>query len=155
MNLPVSHLLCLGLLTISLVSSRQAYATLGGSADSVAKDRKALSAKQRSTTTGTRYTVQEVETNATTVREYINLSGIVFGIAWNGRVHPDLTQLLGSYAGEFRSAKRNLPRKHGERRLRVKSERVVVETWGHMQSLQGRAYLPALIPNGVTANEIK
>jgi hypothetical protein len=133
----------------------QAQATLGEGSDSVARDRHALSATPHATTTHPKYTVQEVASEATTVREYLNSSGVVFAVAWDGLVHPDLTTLMGSYASEYRDAKRQVQRKHGQRQLRVKANRVIVETWGHMRNLQGRAYLPALIPEGVSVDEIK
>lgn len=132
-----------------------ARATLGEGADSIARDCKALSAVKNSTTSHTRYSVQEVTSDATSVREYLTPAGIVFGLAWNGLVQPDLSVLLGSYAGDYQEAKRQLQRKYGQRRSQVKGDRVVVETWGQMRNLQGRAYDPALIPAGVTANEIK
>lgn len=130
-------------------------ATLGESASSVAKDRQALSAVHKATTSKGSYTVQEEVSDATTVREYLDASGTVFAVAWNGRVHPDLTQLLGSYALEFHATKKTLPRKHGQRRLLVKGDNIVVETWGHMRNLQGRAYVPALLPSGINVNDIK
>ena len=34
-------------------------------------------------------------------------------------------------------------------------DRVVVEKWGHMRNLQGRAYAPALLPPGVSSDEIR
>jgi hypothetical protein len=156
MNLRVNTIfLCLGLLAIPLANYRLAYATLGERADSVAKDRKALSAVQRSTTTGANYTVQEVASDTTTVREYLNADGVVFAVAWNGRAHPDLETLLGSYAGEFKKALNKHKRKHGERQLKLTSDQMVVETGGHMGNLRGRAYLPAMIPSGVSKYEIK
>ena len=36
----------------------------------------------------------------------------------------------------------------------VRGQRVVVERWGHMRSLHGRAYDPALFPAGVKIDEI-
>jgi len=148
-------ILSLTLAAAILASPRQARATLGEPADSVATDRKALSAVRKATTAGSRYTVQEVESDSTIVREYVAPSGVVFGIAWNGLVHPDLTLLLGSYASEYNDALQRTPRKKGLRRLQVKAERVVVEKWGHMRNLQGRAYDPSLIPSGVSVDEIK
>jgi hypothetical protein len=148
-------ILCLGLSAGILVHARQALATLGEPAASVESDRKALSAAPRVTTARTAYTVQEVVSDANRVREYISPAGIVFAIAWNGLTHPDLASLLGSYAGEYRQAQRQTPRKPGRRSLQVKKNRVVVEKWGHMRNLQGRAYAPALIPSGVSVDEIK
>ena len=129
-------------------------ATLGEGADSVEKDRSALSASRHAKASQATYTVQEVATEGTTVREYLNPSGAVFAVAWDGLVHPDLTTLLGSYAGEYREAKRQTQRKRGEKRLKVQAGSVIVETWGHMRSLRGRAYLPALMPEGVSVDEI-
>jgi hypothetical protein len=148
--------LCLGLSVAVLAAAQQAQAGLGESADSVASDRKALSAVQRASTVHNGYTVQEFASDATAVREYVSPSGIVFGIAWNGLTYPDLTPLLGSYAGEYQEALQQTPRKPGLRRHHaVRTDRVVVEKWGHMRNLQGRAYAPALIPPGVSIDEIK
>ena len=102
------------------------------------------------------YTVQEFASDATTVREYVAPSGIVFGVAWDGLTYPDLTPLLGSYDGEYQEALRQEPRKPGLRRHHaVRTDRVVVEKWGNLRDLRGRAYAPALIPPGVSIDEIK
>jgi len=138
-----------------LAFAQQARATLGESVASVAKDHAALSAVRRSAKVLSGYTVHEIESDATSVREYASPSGVVFGIAWNGLIHPDLTPLLGSYADAYREGLRKTPRHPGRRRQQVKAERVVVEKWGHMRNLQGRAYAPSLIPPGVSVDEIK
>jgi hypothetical protein len=93
-----------GLGAAILLAGRQAHSTLGEPANSVASDRKAFSAVQRATATRKGYTVQEFESDANVVREYITRSGIVFAVAWNGLSHPDLTSLLGSYVGEYKQA---------------------------------------------------
>jgi len=146
--------LCLILVAGLPLFSQQARATLGEGNDSITRDRHALSAAKRAGSSHARYTVQEIASAASTVREYLNPSGTVFAVAWNGMVPPDLSTLLGSYDGEYREAKRQTPRQYGVRRSRVQSGQVVVETWGHMRNLQGRAYLPALLPEGVSADEI-
>ena len=79
-------------------------ATLGESVDSIASDRKALSSVRGITTISPGYTVHEVRSETTSIREYVSPSGIVFGIAWNGLTHPDLMPLLGSYHHEYRKA---------------------------------------------------
>lgn len=136
------------------MSAQKAEATLGQTASSITSDRNALSAVHRSTTTRSNYTVQEFASGSGTVREFVSSSGIVFAIAWNGLVHPDLTTLLGAYTAEYQSALKQTVRKRGVRRHQVISDQVIVEKWGHMRNLQGRAYLPALIPSGVDINEI-
>jgi hypothetical protein len=150
-----SLFLGLGLSVVIFATTHRVQATLGEPADSVESDRKAFSTAQSTITVHDGYTVQEVGYDSTIVREYVSPSGIVFAIAWNGLVHPDLTQLLGSYADEYHRALQQTPREWDRRRLVVKTNRVVVEKWGHMRDLRGRAYVPALIPPGVSVNEIK
>ena len=148
-------LFCLVSITVVFSSLTTAEAALGGSADSVAADRKALSAAKRATTSRNGYTVQEIESDATVVREYVSSSGVVFAIAWQGLMHPNLKALLGSYNREYQAALKQTSRRMGRRRQQVLTDQVVVEKWGHMRNLQGRAYAPALIPAGVTIDEIK
>ncbi len=148
-------LFCLGISAGILAAVQPAHAALGESADSITADIESLSAMRGATISRDGYTVQTIKSDAATVREYLSPSGVVFGIAWNGMSHPDLTQLLGTYAGEYRDALRQTPRKPGRRSLQVKSNHIVVEKWGHMRNLQGRAYVPSLIPQGVSVDDIK
>ena len=143
------------LLLALFATSHQVQAALGEPVDSVESDREALSAVQGAITVHTGYTVHQVDSDSTSVREYVSSSGVVFAIAWNGLVHPDLTQLMGSYAGEYERGLEQTPREPGRRSLLVETNRIVVEKWGHMRNLQGRAYLPALMPPGVSVDEIK
>ena len=148
--------LCLGLSMAFLANAQQTLATLGESGDSVVADQRALSAVKCATTLRPNYTVHEFKSDGTAVREYVSPSGIVFGIAWNGLTHPDLKPLLGSYAGEYEEALKRTPPKPGiSRNARVETDHVVVEKWGQMRNLQGRAYAPDLIPPGVSTDEIK
>jgi len=148
-------LLAICLVLTVFAAAQQAQATLGEYVDSIASDQKALSAVRRATKTSKGYTVHEVRTETMAVREYVSPSGVVFGIAWNGLTHPDLTPLLGSYSSEYQKAMSHAQRQPGRRHVQVKTDGVVVEKWGHMRNLQGRAYAPALIPQGVSVNEIK
>ena len=140
---------------LTLAAVQQAQATLGESADSVKSDRKVLSAVQPATLPRNGYTVRELKSEANVTREYISPSGVIFAIAWNGLSHPDLTSQLGTYAGEYQKALRQTPGQKGKRHSQVKGSRVIVEKWGHMRNMQGRAYIPALIPAGVSIDEIK
>lgn len=150
-----SLFLGLGLSVTVFATAYRVEATLGESSDSVKSDREALSSVRSAVTVRNGYTVHEIESDSTTVREYVSPSGVVFAIAWNGLVHPNLTQLLGPYASEYHGALQQTPRQPDRRRLRVKTDGLVVEKWGHMRNLQGRAYVPALIPPGVSIDEIE
>lgn len=145
-------LFCLGL-TVAIFSPK-AYATLGGPASSVESDRRVLSATKRAANFCASFTVHEMVSQSTVVREYVSTSGTVFAIAWNGS-QPDLSQLLGSYAEQYREALHVTKRQPGVRRSIVKGPDVIVENWGHMRNLRGRAYAPALIPSGVTLDDIQ
>lgn len=138
-----------------LMPVRHADAALGEPATPAASVRRAASAEQHVITPRNGYSVQEIGSGATSVREYVSPSGIVFAIAWNGVSHPDLTPLMGTYVTEYRQALRQAPKQRGQRRSQVRAARVIVEKWGHMRNLQGRAYVPALIPEGVSIDEIK
>ena len=147
--------ICILISAAVLASAQRVHATLGEPAASIESDRHVISAVQRAKTVHDSFTVQEIESGSTTVREYISPSGVVFGVAWNGLMRPDLTQLLGPYSDEYHEALRRVPRNRGRSRLQVKTSRVVVQQWGHMRNLQGRAYVPSLIPAGVSVDDIK
>ena len=148
-------LLCIAFLTVFLLAVKSGNATLGGSVDSIESDRKVLSAVRGGVAVQNDYTVQEIDYGGTAVREYASSSGVVFAIAWNGIRSPDLTTLLGSYADEYQKALQGTPHRPGVRHSSVKGDDVVVERWGQVRNLQGRAYAPALIPTGVSIDEIK
>jgi len=140
-------LFCVGLITLLFVSEARVYAVLG--------QRLSMDVSKKRTAIFSTYRVQEVELGSTTLREYVSSSDIVFGVSWRGYVHPDLTSLLGSYLSEFQAASQSSLRKSGQRHLLVRASRVVVEKWGHMRNLQGRAYVPSLLPQGMNPNDIR
>jgi hypothetical protein len=149
-----------------------AMATLGGLAQSIATDQQALGGtlqmpNQPQLSTGEQalheqtpapsnpaYTVEQISTPAgVTVNEYLSVNGTVFAVSWRGPRPPDLSQLFGAYFAEYQTA---AAQPHAQRgHLFVQTENLVVETSGHMRDLRGRAYLPALLPPGVSADEIQ
>jgi hypothetical protein len=94
----------LGIYVIAFAIVQSAQAAPGESTDSITSDRKSLLAAQGATTALNGYTIHTMESDATTVREYISPDGVVFGSAWNGLIQPDLTPLLGTYAGNTRKS---------------------------------------------------
>jgi hypothetical protein len=101
------------------------------------------------------YTVRTVQSETTTVREFVAPSGIVFAVAWNGITQPDLSILLGSYNDDYQSTLNRENRARGRRIRSVRANRVIVEHWGQMRNLSGRAYDPSLVPGGVSLEEIQ
>ena len=63
--------ICLALPAAVLIAAQQVRATLGESVISIQSDRKALSAVERSTAIQNGFTVQEMKSGSTTVREYV------------------------------------------------------------------------------------
>jgi hypothetical protein len=153
-KVPSITLLCIGL-SLAAFAPGRAYATLGGTVDSVESDRISFSAVEGGVIAGTGYTVHTIESGAAVIREYVSAQGIVFAIAWEGMRTPNLTTLLGSYAEQYEAALANTPRTPGVKHLSVKGDDVVVERWGQVGDLQGRAYAPSLIPTDVSIDEIK
>ena len=117
-------------------------------------DRVAL-AGHVSMTTAPLYTIQEITTSELVVREYVSRD-TVFAVAWTGRRPPNLVSLFGSYFQEYleaATAAASGPRMRGM--IHLQGPHVVVETGGHPGDIRGRAYLPSLLPSGMTKEMIQ
>lgn len=141
------------ILPVLAVTAFPAWATLGGSVESVATDQSRLHAK-RAVVEKQDYTVHEITSDdGTVIREYVTPAGKVFGVSWTGPTIPDLTQLLGTYNAEFQASV------HSKRVRRsaavVHNSDLVVESSGHMRSFHGRAYLNSMLPSGVTEDVVQ
>ncbi len=139
----------------SILVAGPAAASLGGPPESAGEDARRLSGVVRAVEARDRFTVHTLEVGGTVVREYVSPSGVVFAVAWNGLAHPDLVPLLGSYSTEYARISSEPRRAPGRRSDRVVSGALVLERWGHMRDLHGRAYDPALLPAGVEIDEIR
>jgi hypothetical protein len=133
-----------------------ALAALGGDVTSVQDDQAHMKGSLK-TTEATTYTIHEINgASGTIVREYVSRAGDVFAVAWQGPFLPDMKQILGSYFQAFSSAaqaRRTARRARGP--LNIQQPGLVVESGGHMRAFSGRAYDPAKLPQGVSANDIR
>ena len=142
---------------IMITDLPRAWAALGEAASSVETDRVGL-AGQLSMIPAQLYTIQEITTSEFVVREYVSRD-TVFAVAWRGRRPPNLVSLLGGYFLEYQeaaaaaAAAANGPRMRGA--TRIQGARVVVEAGGHPGDIRGRAYIPSLLPSGVTKEMIQ
>ena len=131
---------------IVIIDLPRTWAILGEPASSVETDRVAL-AGQLSMIPTQLYTIQEITTSELVLREYVS----------RGRRPPNLVSLLGAYFQEYQeaaaAAAANGPRMRGM--TRIQGARVVVETGGHPGDIRGRAYVPSLLPSGVTKEMIQ
>ena len=92
------------------------------------------------------------------VREYVSpASGKVFAVAWQGPWPPNMQQILASYFDQFQQAAQAQAgtARAVRRPLMVNLPGLVVQSSGHMRSFAGRAYIPAMLPQGVTAEAIR
>ena len=137
-----------------MAASPAAHAALGHAVDSVQTDRLHMSARM-ATSAAAAYTAQTLTLdNGGTVKE-LSAGGVVFAVAWRGPSRPDLKQLLGEHFDTLQAATAIV----GAHRLRapilVDRTDLVVHSAGHSGAFRGFAYLPALIPTGVSAADLQ
>jgi hypothetical protein len=140
---------------VAALGASRATAALGEAEASIASDQAALAAARAQGTARAGFRVVRLVSPAHTVREYVSASGTVFAIAWEGVSHPDLGVILGAYAPPVQRALARRPARTGRRARHVEGGGAVVETWGHQRALRGRAWVPALVPAGVSVDEIR
>jgi hypothetical protein len=102
------------------------------------------------------YTTHETQLESgTVVREYATATGPVFAVSWSGPVLPDLDALLGGYFSAFQ-LETDRARSQGRRGspVNMMHDGLVVRSNGRMRNFFGHAYVPALIPAGVSINDV-
>lgn len=90
----------------------------------------------------------------TQVREYVSAGGVVFAVAWDGPVLPDLKALLGKHFDTMVAESARLP-KAGRSRIAINRSEVVINSGGHMRAFEGSAWIPAQFPAGFTADGVR
>jgi|SRR5450432_740187 len=141
---------------VILAFSLPSFAELGGYADSVEVDRAKMKASIK-VTQSKAYAVHEITTaNKILVREYVAADGRVFGVAWQGPFLPDLSQIFGSFYNQYSDAVKAEKRTYaGHRPVDIRQPRLVVQGGGHMLGHFGRAYVPDMLPEGVSTDAIR
>lgn len=131
-----------------------AFASLGGDLNSVMTDQIHFQGSVKATEQ-TSFTVHEIHPQTgIVIREYVSPAGKVFAISWHGPWMPDMRQLLGSYFQQYSDGIK-AQAALGRRFIRIVQPDFVFQHGGHMRSYAGRAYLPQLLPAGVTAEDIQ
>lgn len=136
------------------ICSAAAHASLGGDALSILSDSIEINGIITSNVDAS-YEVRQIDTpGGLRIREYLT-AGRVFGIAWTGPVMPDMQKLLGDSFAAYARGLAALPHPGLQRSIRIASEGLIVESSGHMRAYSGRACLPALIPSGASAAQVR
>jgi len=130
-----------------------AWAVLGEYESSVSLDQQVLRGEIRAEVRQGYKLHQITSPNGAVVREYVSPDGKVFGISWQGPFMPNLQQLLGSYSTEVQQAAQSKVRRGGP--LVVKKDNFVFVSGGHMRFFRGRAYVPSLLPNNISAEVVR
>ena len=130
--------------------SGTAWASLDGNLASVQADAQVFSAVSNQTAiNGATVHVQTLP-NALTLRQYVDSSGLVFAVGWDGPVLPDFERLLGQHYAAYANA---VPKQR--RSVNLHDSAVVIESGGMMRAYAGRAYLPGRLPIGWSVNDIR
>jgi len=136
-----------------LLVSRVALASLGADVSSIESDRAHMKAAVVSTTSSDLYTAHQMQTpSGTTVVEFANMEGVVFAVLWHGPFPPDLRQTLGTYFQKYQAAPR--AKHQGHSHDVVEEPDLVVHSGGHLRSFVGSAYVPQLVPAGVSIEQL-
>jgi hypothetical protein len=138
-----------------LTGTLPAFAGLGEAASSVQADQAHMRGALR-VTEAQAYTVHEIQVaTGTVVREYVSPSGKVFAVAWQGPWPPDMRQILASFFEPYQQAVHAQTHSRGRQPLRIEQPGFVVHSGGHMRSFAGHAYIPEMLPQGVTPEELR
>lgn len=133
----------------------RAYAALGEGAASVTADAGLLQGVVDTVTLAQYDRIEITTASGLRVREYLTRDGTVFAVAWTGPVMPDLSRLLGPSFKAYSAALAALDHPGLHRSVRVASSALIVESGGHLRAYAGRAYLPARVPAGVPAADLR
>jgi hypothetical protein len=102
------------------------------------------------------YAVHEtVYDNGTRVQEFVSPVGLVFAVAWQGPVLPDLSVWLGRFHGSYRleTEQRRLAGLRGGP-VAMARDGLVLRSNGRMRQFFGHAYAPALVPAGLNTQDV-
>jgi hypothetical protein len=135
------------------LAATSALASLGGDVDSVQNDRARLKGAVRVTAVAD-YTVHEISTSyGTTLREFAGADGKVFALSWSGPVYPDLRQVLGDYYTQFAQAAAST--RSTRRHLDIQQPGLVVQNSGRLRTFSGRAWVPGMLPQNFSVDDIR
>jgi hypothetical protein len=146
--------------TMLLGFALPASASLGGSSNSVETDRAQLNASRQITQLNA-YAVHEITApQGIVIDEYVSQAGKVFAVSWRGQFPPSMQQILGTYFQQYVDALKGQsrpgqPRVYGHRPLDIQLPGLVVQASSGLGAYSGRAYIPEMLPQGMTAAQIQ
>jgi hypothetical protein len=146
----------LAALLILILRVAPVWAVLGEYESSVSLDEQALHGTGRQEARPGYRLRQISASNGSVIREFISPEGLVFGVAWQSPRMPNLTQLLGSNITELQvTLQSRTPGPPSRAPLIVQTPRLVFVSGGHLRSFHGYAYVPGLVPAGVSPGVVQ
>jgi len=152
---PSRYVASLAIFFITLLSSRQVHASLGGDAASVLEDAGELHATVQVSSLAQYQVAEIVSDNGMRIREFLDRNQAVFAVSWAGPAMPDLHQLLGTEFAAYSAALAARDHLGLHRSVRVATPDLVVESDGHVRAFAGRAYLPGKLPADVSITQLR
>jgi hypothetical protein len=134
-----------------------ASASLGGSVTTVDADRVHAEGALMRIVRNDAFALHEIRSaSGTMIREYVDTSGTVFAVAWDGPWLPDLRQVLGEHFDHYQAAMRARRQSRTARGvIAIDDGGLVVQMSGHPRAFTGRAYLSARLPAGIQLESIR
>lgn len=127
-----------------------ALAALGGDVRSISSDTEMMQGSLQ-TTPMQQYDLHAITTSGgTLIHEYMTPQGKVFAITWRGPFAPNLQQLFGAYYTQYQSAAAANAAPGNHRMLSVHQSDFVLQAVARMRAYHGKAYIPSLVPAGVS-----
>jgi hypothetical protein len=152
----VSRFVWAATLSFALIFPTFGWCALGDTVFSVEADRAKMKGAVRVQQVNGIAVHEISDVHGTQVREFVSPAGSVFAVAWHGQFIPDLQQVLGKYFEQYSEAVRAQKASYvGRRPLNIQLPGLVVQMTGHMRAYSGRAYVPAMVPAGVTLDSIR
>lgn len=133
-----------------LLCAPAAWARLGGDSASVQSDQQAWSASSTQSTLAGATVFRLVQGDGVIVRQYVDNTGYVFAVGWEGPVLPDFERLLGTAYAAYMDAVRK-----AQRGVSIRTSELVLDSGGMMRAFTGRAFFPGRLPSGVGAQDIR
>ncbi len=141
-------------LALGLCVAGPSQAGLGERADSVARDRAALQGGEHRATPMANFDLHEfTTTHGAQVRQYVSRQGRVFATTWSGPALPDLKVVLGVHYSQYMAGAQIQRTNHHV--FSMDTEGLVLRVVKLPRGLAGAAYVPALLPAGTSARDIR
>lgn len=154
MNLVKAALAAAVMLPLASYAALGGAPTIGAASQSRLRSAAAVAAPTASASASASYTVREArDAEGVTIREYVLPNNVVFAVAWQGPVRPDMNALLGNYFHRAASAGAGKPRGTGP--LIDRSDDFQIESVGRPGNFFGKAILPRLLPANVRAEDVR